>query len=293
MDFEVKLIHDVDAAYKALSHYSQQMKKKVLIATPCYGNSITNGYFQSILSTIVAFNGNPDVELHVFTLGNESLITRARNTCVATMLKGDYTHLLFIDADIQFTPQVIERLIAKNEDVVCAVYPQKTICWEKLSDLREDLKTLNKEELQAKLLKYNLHISKRNGEYNRPISPDGFMEVDRSATGFMLIKRPVFIKMMKAYPELRYYADDAAEDHLNEHLWTFFDCGIDERRKYMSEDYMFCDRWTKIGGKIYVDILSPLTHIGNYSFSGNVIHSLNLRGPPQSTTNKSVDIKRW
>jgi glycosyltransferase involved in cell wall biosynthesis len=251
------------------------MKKKILIATPCYGNVVGKGYFESMLHTMVYFGGSKDVELNVFTMGNESLVTRARNVCVANMLKGNYTHILFIDADIEFSPEVIERLVKKDEDVVCAVYPQKKICWEKLPTL--DIKDLTTEDIQARLMNYNVHISKIPGVYNKEIGKDYFMEVDRAATGFMLIKRTVFTKMMKAYPELRYYSDDESENHINDHLWAFFDCGIDERKKYMSEDYMFCDRWTKLGGKIYVDVISPLKHVGNYTFNGSFVQSLNLR----------------
>lgn len=254
------------------------MKKKVLIATPCYGNCITNGYFLSMLSTMGAFSRSPDVEIYVYTHGNESLITRARNVCVAHFLKGDYTHLMFIDSDIQFEPAAIQRMLDKNEDVVCGVYPQKTIDWEKLRGVPDlnVIKDMTTEELQARMLKYNVHVSDEDGFYSRAVSSDGFIEVARAATGFMLIKRTVFTRMMKKYPELRYESDDVSEKPIEDHLWLFFDCMLDKRRKYLSEDYAFCQRWRDMGGRIYVDLMTPLTHIGSYSFRGHVVHSLNF-----------------
>jgi len=64
---------------------------RVLLATPCYGNMLSNGYFKSIISMIGLYAGDPDILMSIYTLGNESLITRARNTCVGVFLKGDYT----------------------------------------------------------------------------------------------------------------------------------------------------------------------------------------------------------
>ena len=51
----------------------------------------------------------------------------------------------------------------------------------------------------------------------------------------------------------------------------FFDTMIEpDTKRYLSEDYAFCRLWQKIGGKIYADIVSGMTHMGNYSFKGNV-----------------------
>jgi hypothetical protein len=43
-----------------------------------------------------------------------------------------------------------------------------------------------------------------------------------------------------------------------------------DTKRYLSEDYAFCRLWQKIGGKIYADIISGMTHMGSYSFKGNV-----------------------
>ena len=43
-----------------------------------------------------------------------------------------------------------------------------------------------------------------------------------------------------------------------------------EDKRYLSEDYAFCRLWQKIGGRIYADINSPLTHWGTFAFKGHV-----------------------
>ena len=75
------------------------------------------------------------VGMRIQTMGNESLITRARNTIVSMMMdQQDFiaTHLLFIDADIGFQWKNIERLLCADKDVVCGIYPRKHIYLEKI-----------------------------------------------------------------------------------------------------------------------------------------------------------------
>ena len=67
-------------------------------------------------------------------------------------------------------------------------------------------------------------------------------------------------------------------NHLNlKIVMHLFDCIIDEKsNRYLSEDYGFCRLWQKIGGKIYADLMSPLTHYGTYAFKGNVWSKFNV-----------------
>ena len=103
----------------------------------------------------------------------------------------------------------------------------------------------------------------------------GFVEVLDAATGFMMIKREAILKMIEEYPELKYTSDQMLNGKLYEsdNCYAFFDTMIDPvSNRYLSEDYAFCRLWQKIGGKIYADVASSLTHYGTYSFKGNVSH---------------------
>ena len=91
----------------------------------------------------------------------------------------------------------------------------------------------------------------------------------------MLIKRDVFVKMREAFPDLKYTSDQIINNkrYSSDWCYSFFDCIIDpDSNRYLSEDYTFCRRWQQIGGKIYAEIASPLTHFGTYGFRGNVSH---------------------
>ena len=225
---------------------------------------------------LVALAASKKIELQFGTIGNESLITRARNTLVQLFMDGDYTHLMFIDADIAFDPESVIRMIDFNQDVVTGVYPRKTIDWMKVKKRLKDKADISEDELLAASLQYNLNV--KNSD--RIEVQKGFIEVMDGATGFMLIKRNVFERMANTYPELKFIPDQhinqSHDKEFNYHKtsdwnYTFFDTMIEPKTKrYLSEDYAFCRLWQNIGGKIYADIISGMTHYGNYAFKGNV-----------------------
>ena len=248
---------------------------KIFIGTPCYGGMIAADYFKSCMR-LVALAATKKIELQFATIGNESLITRARNTLVQLFMDGDYTHLLFIDADLAFDPQAVIRMLDFDKEVVSGVYPRKTIDWRKVKKKIKDNPDISEDELLATSLQYNLNV--KNPEYIE--AKKGFIEVLDAATGFMLIKRSVFEKMAKEYTDLKFVPDQHLNqphekefDFHNTSNWnyTFFDTMVEPKTKrYLSEDYAFCRLWQNIGGEIYADILSGMTHYGNYSFRGNV-----------------------
>lgn len=98
---------------------------------------------------LVALCASKQIELQFATIGNESLITRARNTLVQLFMDGDYTHLLFIDADLAFNPESVLRMVDFNKDVVTGVYPRKTIDWTKVKNKVIDDPEISEDELLA------------------------------------------------------------------------------------------------------------------------------------------------
>jgi len=252
------------------------VKTKIFIGTPCYGNMLTTDYFKSCLQ-LTALAATKKVELQFGTIGNESLVTRARNTLVQLFMDDkQYTHLLFIDADIAFNPESVFRMLDLDEDVVTGVYQRKVIDWTKAIKKVKEKPNISEDELHAASLQYNLNVKNPKNIMVKK----GFIEVLDGATGFMLIKRNVFKKMALAYPHLRFKSDQHLGDphdktfgyhDTSDWNYAFFDTMIEpDTKRYLSEDYAFCRLWQKIGGKIYADIVSGMTHMGNYSFKGNV-----------------------
>ena len=180
-----------------------------------------------------------DLEWSLDTLVNESLIPRGRNTLVArAMLNTRATHLMFLDADIGFDPEYIQMLLQEDVGIIGGGYPKKTLP-----------------------IEYVLNPMK-DGE-----SDDSKAEVERIGTGFLMIKKEVFSCMAERMPELKYNDDCGLDPAINKHLYAFFECGLFGEKVFMSEDWMFCNRWRKLGGRIYISKRFALTHVGNYAFS--------------------------
>jgi hypothetical protein len=53
-------------------------------------------------------------------------------------------------------------------------------------------------------------------------------------------------------------------------MYSIFDCKIDERGHYLSEDWLFCRRWQELGGEIWAHGKVLLNHIGHYEFAGDL-----------------------
>jgi hypothetical protein len=203
---------------------------------------------------------------------NESLVTRARNRMVKIFLGTDATHLLFIDADIGFNPQDVVRLIAHNKEVVCGSYPMKGVNYQNL--VGNHITSAEQAERLATSHVINFmpaDQSKFDGSGPVEMSTeDGLIELKDAGTGFMLIKREVIDQIIEANPQIAYQHEEDGET-----WWAVFDCEIDENR-YLSEDYTFCRRWQRLGGKVWLDPQILLDHQGTHTFRGHPQFSDNI-----------------
>ncbi len=238
----------------------------LVVGTPCYGGQVTSLYTTALLKLQQACAQRGDMDLTVKLLWGDALITRARQNLVAHFLEiPTATHLLFIDGDIGFEPDQVFRLLSFDVDMAAGVYPTKRIDWEKVALVAKE----GKGGLESTTLSYVIEMEK-------PEKLDfkaGFVKVRFAGTGFLMIKRQVLLKMIEHYPELSYTREHQAEDPLRGSRFrsALFNCFIDEATgAYLSEDFSFCRRWTDMGGEIWADLKSRLTHVGSIAFSGDV-----------------------
>ena len=231
--------------------------KNIFIATPCYGGMVTQEFTQSLLKFLVSCFQNK-VNCHVELAGGESLITRGRNHLVSKFMASDCTHLMFIDADIDFEGNDILKLLQHNLPIVCGAYPTKS-------------------------LEQRYVINLRNEDKIGFFPNTKVVEVLNSGTGFMMIKRETIEDMKVAYPELHYEGDfdggyqtlegysDEEVKAMRANLYSLFDTIHEPNSNdYLSEDYAFCKRWRGAGGSIFIDTSILLNHIGKYTFKGNI-----------------------
>jgi glycosyltransferase involved in cell wall biosynthesis len=238
---------------------------KVFLSTPCYGGLCLEQYATSVLKLQVLL-AQKNIQFYIDTTENESLVHRARNVSVGRfMQKSDADYFMFVDADIEFDPDAVVRLIESGHDISVACYPKKCVFWDQAKNAVEAGDDRNMAMLSASLV-VNFGAQSRKIE-------NGFIEILDGPTGFMLIKREVFEKMEKHFPELLCKNDHQNRDF--DEYYAVFDCMIDpESKRYLSEDYAFCRRWQQMGGKIYADVQTVLGHVGNLPFSGCIKHRL-------------------
>lgn len=239
------------------------MQPHIFLATPCYGGVVTQGYMQSVCALMAAAPG-ASLDLTLALLGQDALITRCRNTLVGHFMAHPLaTHILFVDADISFEPDDVLRLLHFRQPLVAGMYPLKTYDWSPIAASRSRAG----ETAETAGLHYV-------GELQPPSLitwDDDFATATFAGTGFMLIERDTIKQLAQAHPETRYQNVHAHRSgpQSNSESFALFDCQIDpDTGTYMSEDFTFCRRWELLGGKIWLDTRTRLTHTGPTDFRG-------------------------
>ena len=250
-------------------------KNKLFVATPMYGGMAHGLYLKSCLD-LQGIMSRYGVDVKFSFLFNESLITRARNYLVDEFLRSDCTHLLFLDSDIHYNPQDVVALLALDKDVIGGPYPKKSINWNNIAHAARNHPNLEPRELETLVGEYVFNVVKGTSQF----SVTEPLEVLEIGTGFMLVKREVFDKMAVEYPNIRYKPDHVGQAHFDgsRYIHAYFDTVIDTKdsitgggsERYLSEDYMFCQMWRKMGGQIYLCPWMRTQHIGTYAFTGNM-----------------------
>ena len=211
------------------------------IGIPCYGGMVSEPTMTSFLRfTLLAQQVGLNWSLD--TMVNESLIPRGRNNLMAKMMTNKAaTHFMFIDADIRFQPESILQMIAYDKEVIGGLYPKKSLPINYVINLKPQ-------------------VTVQGDIYT----------VDTMGTGFLLFKRQVYEKLIAAHPETKYVDDIGLGKQYEPMMYAIFDCVIDHRGHYLSEDWTFCRRWQALGGEIWAHSKTLLNHVGHYEFQGDI-----------------------
>ncbi len=208
---------------------------KLLIAIPTYNMYIHGNLFNSLLH-FISYCCDKEIYFEI-KYRSGSLINRIRNEFITDFISGDFTDLLFIDADLFNFENVLIEMVESKKKLIGGTY----------------IKKQDKED-------YNINLCNSiNDTLNKK---NNVVEVKHIATGLMLINMEVIQKLIEHYPEKK-YLNELSIPHYN-----FFDSYIKDG-KYLSEDYGFCEYYKEIGGKVYAYIDGKITHNGQANYSGN------------------------
>lgn len=211
--------------------------RTVLIGTPSYDGKVDVWYCNSLLQT-VKMSYEKNVMVHVIYTSYDSLVQRARNSLVRLALEGGYDDLFFIDADVEWQPEWVFKLLERPEPIIGGALIKK-------GD-RESYTV----KIENKKLKYS--------DDNILISVDGV------GTGFLKVSRFALEKLWAMSDS--YFNNDKL---IQEEERMIFDIKV-ENGDLISEDYIMCNKWKSLGYHIWLDPSITCNHVGVKKYTGNL-----------------------
>ena len=219
---------------------TKETKPSVMIAMPCY-DSVKVSTMISLIKLVQQL-GKSGIQVSINTM-KSPLIHQARNYLTSVFLTTDFTHLLFVDSDVEFEPEAVLRMLVAKKDVICTPYRVKSL------DVNQKM--------------YTVELKK-----DAPLEPGDLIEITAGPTGIMLIHRDVFKKIIEKFPELKIKNSvfpQPGPDH--EYYYNFFEFTFNEGYA-AGEDVSFCKLVQKTGFKLYANTASPTKHHGSYAWGG-------------------------
>ena len=220
---------------------------------PCYGDMKVETCV-SLIDTFSALGGS-GVECR-FKSVKSSLVTHGRNLLTAGFLDSGFDYMLFVDADVEFKPEAVMRMLVPEKDIICTPYRNKEDPW---------------------ISRYSVKFEDKN---NIKILEWDLVEIEEGPAGLMLIHRSVFEKLMDKHPELKVNFNKATrekmnkeigavEDAINRYMYNFWDTTFRlDTGEWKGEDLAFCELAREAGFKIYANLDSWTTHHGSYGWKG-------------------------
>jgi hypothetical protein len=231
----------------------------IFIATPMYGGMAKNNYTVSLQNFLVKLS-QAGHSVSTMTVGNESLITRARNTLVHRFMQSNCDALLFIDADHGWDADDVLKMIESGKDFIGAIYPMKGLNWD---NIRAAVK-LNKPNLEDYSGIFAVNLLDQEQTFNETMP----FKVKDIGTGMLFLTRKVFETLE---PNCKKYKNNNTGQtgiEFGEMITEYFTTFIDENDILLSEDYALCRMWQKAGGDVWTAPWVKITHSGDYVFSG-------------------------
>lgn len=231
-------------------------RRKVCIAIPAYGGSVTTLTFKSLYYDVLPMVIAKGWEIQVLDEIGHADIYSLRAQIVSTFLNDErfknYDDLVMLDSDLGWAPGVLPRLLEHKVDYCAVPYPKRSFPIQFMFRSEHDIKD----------------------GMTMDINPaTGLVEVWGMPGGMMRTTR----RMLKAMWD-RYDGEYGVYDHAvpGEHTVRMFDpyywTDDEGRKRCLSEDYAFGQRWRDMGGKVWMDVHCSAGHVGTHTFTGQMGH---------------------
>lgn len=171
-------------------------------------------------------------------VGGYAAIDQGRNQMATDALADGFDETLWIDSDVGFRAEDVEKLRSHRLPIVCGVYPQKG----------------------RRALAIHVMPGSKSITFGQA---GGLTEILYAATGFLLVRREAYLRILDDFPLA------VCNERFNRPTIPWFEPlvrEIDDGQWYLAEDFAFCHRARMVGYKIFADTSIRLWHIGNYRY---------------------------
>jgi hypothetical protein len=175
---------------------------------------------------------------HVRRVGGYAAIDQGRNQMATDALAEGFEETFWIDSDVAFNPDDVDRLRRHSLPIVCGIYPQKG----------------------KRALACHVMFGIPSTEFGKT---GGLIELLYAGTGFLLVRREVYLTIQE---RLNLPMTNERFGHPMLPFFLPMIRTIEESHWYLAEDYAFCQRARECGFKVYADTSVRLWHIGTYRY---------------------------
>lgn len=228
------------------------MTVSILIAIPCYGGVMSDKTAQGLFDLGKNLEID-DIEHSLLTVSNQSLIPKARSDIANYFMNNtDFSHLMWIDADLGFQAMDVYKLLEMNVEHATATYRHKT------------LKPF-----------YSFEIKMKEGKIDWNNNKTAF-KITHNVGGFSLIKRSVFDKIQRNIQHLRYIPQSnsrtLSEAEIN-NSYHYYETPLVDGN-LLPEDFAFQQKCMEAGIDIWLRPDIRLVHSGTTDFEGIDLESI-------------------
>lgn len=218
---------------------------QINIATPQYGHSYEPEYVQSLYSMTKKLEQAKIPSTLSWVSFSDIVVSRNYLISNFYFLQKSCSHILFIDADMGFPPELIMDMISFNKPLVGVMAPTRHF-----DPRRPGKGTLAVGNMLSK-------------------SESDFVKVSHCGASILLISRECIDKMVKQIPDFldsKHVKSMPFGGIMKTYLRAFDPIVTDN--EIFSEDISFCKRWIeRCKGDIWVNSKYKIDHIGRYVFS--------------------------
>jgi len=214
----------------------------VLLATPCKSGYVTVNYMMSLFGTLRNLQES-GIKSQTFLDVGKAGIDLPRSMAASYLLNSEHTHLMFLDDDMAWQPELVTRLLSLDLDIVGVPYRQKS------PEIMYNMRVADK------LVKAEGHPS--------------LLEFEDIATGLLLIKKSVFEAMRDKVEWVVDHSTQLKVGMYFRHQVVDDPLANAGGKSYMSEDLYFCRLARESGFKIIAYVDAETAHTGTLTYKGN------------------------